>query len=177
MTKSTTRRTVPYRRKREGKTNYKKRLEYLKSKQLRLVIRKTNKHMILQIVQYHPDGDKVLLGVSSKKLETHGWKHSEKNTPACYLIGLIFAKAAKQHKVKKAILDLGLQTPIKGSRLYAALKGVIDGGIEIPASDTVFPTEERINGQHLQNKDVTKDFEKIKTTLLSWYICHHKKTI
>jgi len=81
MTKSTTRRTVPYRRKREGKTNYKKRLEYLKSKQLRLVIRKTNKHMILQIVQYHPDGDKVLLGVSSKKLETHDGNTQKKILP------------------------------------------------------------------------------------------------
>jgi large subunit ribosomal protein L18 len=66
MATSTTRRTVPYRRKREGKTNYKKRLEYLKSKSTRLVIRKTNKHVIMQLVQYHPDGDHVLIGVSSK---------------------------------------------------------------------------------------------------------------
>jgi large subunit ribosomal protein L18 len=166
MTHSTTRRTVPYRRKREGKTNYKKRLEYLKSKELRLVVRKTNKHIILQIVGYQPDGDKVFLGVSSKALEKEGWKHSTSNIPACYLSGLILAQSAKKHTIKKAILDLGLQTPKKGSRLYAALKGAIDGGLSIPASDAVFPVEERITGQHLENKAVSKDFEKIKAKIL-----------
>lgn len=165
MTKATTRRTVPYRRKREGKTNYKKRLELLKGERHRLVIRKTNKHIILQLVDYHPDGDKVIVGVSSKKLEGMGWQHSAKNTPACYLTGLLLAKLAKEKKVTDAILDLGLQTPLKGSRLYAALKGAIDGGLAIPASDEVFPAEDRIAGKHLTNKDVAANFEKLKTTI------------
>ena len=42
--------TVPFRRKREGKTNYKKRLGLLKSKSLRLVVRKSNKHILVQLV-------------------------------------------------------------------------------------------------------------------------------
>lgn len=166
MTKATTRRTVPYRRKREGKTNYKKRLELLKGERHRLVIRKTNKHLIMQLVDYHPDGDKVIVGVSSKKLESMGWKHSSKNLPACYLTGLLLAKTAQEKKVKDAILDLGLQTPLKGSRLYAALKGAIDGGLAIPASTEVFPTDERIAGKHLENKDVAASFEKLKATIM-----------
>jgi large subunit ribosomal protein L18 len=165
MTKQTTRRTVPYRRKREGKTNYKKRLELLKGKRHRLIIRKTNKHVIMQVVDYHPDGDKVLIGVSSKKLEGMGWKHSTKNLPACYLTGLLLAKTAKEHKIDAAVLDLGLQTPIKGSRLYAALKGAIDGGLAVPASDDVFPPEDRLTGKHVPEGKVAASFEQLKTTI------------
>lgn len=167
MTASTTRRTVPYRRKREGKTNYKKRLEYLKSKRVRLVIRRTNKHVVMQLVSYDPDGDHVLVGVTSRQLEKHGWKHSGKNISACYLTGLLLAQKAKEKKVTEAIVDLGLQTPIKGSRLYAALKGSIDGGLDIPAKEDVFPSEERINGAHLTDKEAAKDFATVKAKLTS----------
>ncbi|MBN1275162.1 50S ribosomal protein L18 [Candidatus Woesearchaeota archaeon] len=165
MTKSTTRRTVPYRRKREGKTNYKKRLELLKGRTHRLVIRRTNKHLIMQIVDYHPDGDRVIIGVSSKKLEGMGWKHSAKNLPACYLTGLLLARAAKEHEVAHAVLDLGLQTPIKGSRLYAALKGAIDGGLDVPASDEVFPPEDRLIGKHVQGAPIAEAFSKLKEAI------------
>ena len=164
MVNATTRRTVPYRRKREGKTNYKKRLELLKGKEHRLVIRRTNKHIIMQIVDYNPDGDKVIVGVSSKKLEGMGWKHSAKNMPACYLTGILLAKIAAEKKVKKAILDLGLQTPIKGSRLYAALKGAIDGGLNVPASEEVFPAEESLTGKHIEG-NIAESFEKIKASI------------
>jgi len=162
MANSTTRRTVPYRRKREGKTNYKKRLELLKGKEARLVVRRTNKHIIMQIVEYHPDGDKILLGVSSKKLESMGWKHSGKNIPAAYLTGFLLGKTAATKNIKKAHLDLGLRTPMAGSRLYAALKGTIDGGLDVPASEDVFPAEERITGKHIQNDAIAKDFEALK---------------
>lgn len=164
MASTTTRRTVPYRRKREGKTNYRKRLELLKGRKERLVIRKTNKHLIMQLVAYEPDGDKVHAGVSSKKLEKLGWKHSSSNLPAAYLTGLLLAKEAQKKKITAAILDLGLQTPIKGSRLYAALKGAIDGGLDIPASEDVFPAEERLNGAHI-SEDVKKAFETLKQAI------------
>ncbi|MBD3209326.1 50S ribosomal protein L18 [Candidatus Woesearchaeota archaeon] len=165
MTRPTTRRSVPYRRKRAGKTNYKKRLELLKSRQHRLVIRKTNKHVIMQIVDYHPDGDRVVASVSSKRLGRMGWQHSMKNIPACYLTGLLLARASKERDVEAAILDLGLQTPIKGSRLYAALKGAIDGGLAVPTSEDVFPSAERITGAHLQDKAVAEHFNKLKAQL------------
>ena len=59
--------TVKYRRKREGRTNYKKRLELLKSGSPRLVIRKSNTSITLQLVMYESDGDKVLITYTSKK--------------------------------------------------------------------------------------------------------------
>ncbi len=165
MTTKKTIRTIPYRRKREGKTNYKKRLELLKSGENRLIIRRTNKHIIFQIASYEPKGDKIIIGMTSKELEKHGWKHSGKNLPSAYLSGLLFAKKATQKGVKKAILDMGLRSPIKGSRIYSALKGVIDGGITIPSSEEVFPSEERIKGQHI-SEEITKDFEKTKEAII-----------
>ena len=73
---------VKFRRKREGRTNYKKRLALLKSGLSRIVIRKGSRHITLQIVNYHPDGDKIITTLNSKILLKHGWKHSTKSIPA-----------------------------------------------------------------------------------------------
>ena len=141
--------TVKYRRKREGKTHYKNRLELLKSDAPRLVVRRSNTSLVLQIVQYQHDGDKVLCAFNAKKLESYGWKYSKKSLPASYLAGLALGRLAIAAGVKEAIFDLGLQTPIAGSKVYAALKGVVDAGVQVPCSDDIFPTEERITGQHI----------------------------
>jgi len=143
--------TVKFRRKREGKTHYKKRLELLKSDKVRLVIRKSNTSITVQFVEYHADGDKVLLTFNSKKLESFGWNFSKKSLPASYLAGFAAGKLASGKKVSEAILDLGLQTPLKGSSLYAALKGVVDAGVFVPCSPDIFPSDERISGQHIAN--------------------------
>ncbi len=163
--------TVRHRRRREGRTNYKKRLELLKGRQDRLVIRKTNKHIIMQLVRYSPDGDQVLLTANSKELEKKGWKHSLKSIPAAYLTGLIAGKKAKEKKAASAILDIGLYSPLKGSRIYAALKGAIDSGLKIPAGKEIFPGEKRLKGEHIasyleKHKSITQDYEKIKSELL-----------
>ncbi|PIN80271.1 50S ribosomal protein L18 [Candidatus Woesearchaeota archaeon CG10_big_fil_rev_8_21_14_0_10_32_9] len=164
---TTTRFTVRFRRKREGRTNYKKRLALLKSRKPRLIIRKTNTQIILQIAQYLPDGDKIIATVQSNELTKHGWKHSFKNLPAAYLAGMLIAKKAKMHKIEGAILDMGLTTPLKGTKIFAALKGAVDAGLQVPVSDSIFPTEERLKGEHIssfleKHKTITQDFEKIK---------------
>ena len=53
--------------------------------------------------------------------------------------------------VKKAFLDIGLHIPSKGTRVFAALKGVIDAGIEVPHGEDVFSDENRITGKHIAN--------------------------
>lgn len=142
--------TSLYRRKREGKTNYKKRLSLLKSKKPRLIIRRTNTQVILEIAEYNPSGDKIICGVNSSILKKAGWKHSCKSLPACYLAGLFLGKKALAKKIKEAIPDVGLQTPVAGSRIYAALKGVVDAGVRIHASDKIFPVKERLSGAHIK---------------------------
>jgi large subunit ribosomal protein L18 len=140
---------MQYRRKREGKTNYKKRLLLLKSKKPRMIIRKTNKQIILQIAEYSIQGDKIVCGSNSGNLQKLGWKYSCNNLPACYLAGLMLGKKALAKGIKEAIADVGLHTTIPGSRIYAAINGAIDAGIKIPASEDIFPPKDRLNGEHI----------------------------
>ncbi len=159
MSKSRKIRTILYRRKRIGKTDYKKRLALLKNKSPRLVIRRFNKNIIAQIISYEENGDKIEAQAHSKELEKLGWKGSKNNVPASYLVGMLLAKKSK---AKNAILDVGLQQPTKGSRIYACLKGAVDGGIKVPHSPEVLPKIERIEGKHIEGKDMTKAISEIK---------------
>ena len=58
---------------------------------------------------------------------------------------------AKQKNVHEAILDTGLHKSSKGSRIYAALKGVIDAGIHVPHSEEILPDKETIEGKKIEN--------------------------
>ena len=135
------------RRRREGKTNYHKRLILLKSEYQRFVVRKTNKYIILQIVESERAQDKVLYSVSTKELLKRGWpdekKVSLKSLTAGYLAGLLIVKKSKE--IDKVILDSGLIPSTKGSRVYAVVKGVSDAGLEIAHSEKILPSNERIN--------------------------------
>ena len=143
---------VPYRRRREGKTDYHRRKKLLISGLPRLVARKTNKHIIAQIVEASIEGDRVLASAHSSELrKKFGWLGSLKNLPAAYLTGLLCGYRALKRNVKKAILDIGLQTPSKGARVFAVMKGCIDAGIEIPHGEEILPSEERIKGQHISD--------------------------
>ena len=151
---------IPFRRKREGKTNYKKRLSLLKSGKPRLVVRRSNTSVMIQLVKYEPDGDKVLVTYNSKSLVKHGWKGSTKSVPAAYCAGYLFGQEATKKGVKDAIVDLGLQQHRAGTRIYAAVKGVIDGGLAVPVSEDVFPSAERLRGEHLK-ESITAVAEKL----------------
>ena len=140
-----------HRRRREGRTDYRQRLRLVKSGIPRLVVRRSSKGMVCQIIKHETKGDKTVVTVGLKELKKSGWKGYTGNVPASYLLGLICAKEAKKHKVKQAILDVGLHGSTKGSRLYAALKGAVDGGLEVAHSEEIFPDEKRITGEHIQN--------------------------
>jgi large subunit ribosomal protein L18 len=161
QTKYGKRRTVPYRRKRESRTNYKKRLALLKSGLSRLIVRKSLNTITAQIINYEAAGDKVLAAATSKELKKFGWKGHTGNMPSAYLTGLLLGKNAKKNKISKAVLDLGLQIPIKGGRLYAALKGAVDAGMEIPHEKEALPSNERISGKHIAEyaKKIKSDSE------------------
>jgi large subunit ribosomal protein L18 len=137
-----------YRRKAEGKTDYRKRLKLLISGIPRLVIRRTNKNMVAQIVEYSADGDHVIVTANSSELKKLGWKHATGNLPAAHLTGMLVAQKAKKLNIKKAIVDLGLQ-PKSCSRLYAVIKGAKDNGLDVPASEDIFPNIDRLTGKHI----------------------------
>jgi len=158
--------TVQFKRKRKGKTNYKKRLKLLVSNKLRLVIRKSLGNIIIQIIEYNPKGDRVICSSHSRELEKFGWNLDKSNLPASYLTGLLLGKKAKEKKVKEAVLDIGLNPSTKGSRIYAALKGTIDAGLNVSHSKEILPKEERIRGEHIAKfkrvVDIGKKFEEVK---------------
>lgn len=141
--------TVPFRRKREGRTNYKKRLKTLLSSKFRLVVRKSLSNFQASITMFSPKGDKVLFTVDSRVLLKFGWKGDRGNLPSAYLVGFLAGKKAIENGVDSAILDLGFNNPTKGSRLYAILAGAIDAGLRIPFNPNVLPTKERISGEHI----------------------------
>ncbi|NIP40903.1 MAG: 50S ribosomal protein L18 [Candidatus Aenigmarchaeota archaeon] len=161
----------PHRRKGEGKTDYRLRLRLLKSGKPRLVVRKSLKNIICQIVKYESEGDKTIVTGDSKELKKFGWKFHGGNVPSAYLTGLLCAEKAKKHKIGKAVLDIGLYASTPGNRLYSALKGAIDGGLEIPHSEDVLPKTERLAGKHIADynkklKDMPEIFEKTKNNIL-----------
>ncbi len=154
-----------YKRRKQNVTDYGKRLKMLKSRKSRLVIRKSLTKIRLQIVNYEKEGDKTVFGMDSSALKKLGWKHSLKNVPAAYLAGLLFGKKMIEKKLDNTILDMGLQSKTKGSKIFAALKGVIDAGINVPAKEKLFPSEDRASGKHLK-ENIQKDFEKIKSKII-----------
>ena len=156
---------LPHKRRRKKKTDYKLRLSLLKSGKHRLVVRKSNNFIIGQVIKYEKDGDKTVVSAHSKMLKKLGWKNSCKNLPAAYLTGLILGRKAKENKINDAVLDLGLQTSTKGNKLYALLKGAIDGGLNVNCSKDVIPSNERIMGKHI-SENVVKDFESLKNKIM-----------
>jgi len=141
---------VPFRRRRKGKTNYQSRRHLVQSKLPRLVVRGTLKHMTAQIIKAKTTGDENVASANSRELtKTYGWQGGCGNIPAAYLTGLLCGYRATAHDVKKAVLDIGLRSPSRGARAFAALKGVLDAGVTIPHDKNVLPDETRIRGQHV----------------------------
>ncbi len=175
---------VPFRRRKEGKTNYKKRLSMLKGRVPRLVVRKTNKYVIVQVIEYLDKGDKTIAHANSRELEKFGWKAGKKNLPAAYLTGLLAGSRAKKANVKNAILDIGFASPQRKGWWSSALKGAMDTGLKIPAGEEAMPDENRIKGKHIEDfakiakgksfgkinetdlKNTTKIFEEVKQKIL-----------
>jgi large subunit ribosomal protein L18 len=162
---TTTLRAVPFRRKREGKTNYKKRLRLLLGKKPRLVVRPALQNIIAQIVGHGTVGDTILVGIHSSALEKYGWTVHKGNLPAAYLTGYLLGRRAAKKGFTEAVLDTGLHLPIKGSKIYACLKGVVDGGVKIPIGKGIMPSEERMSGKHIaayagSNKERFTDYQK-----------------
>jgi large subunit ribosomal protein L18 len=142
--------TVKYRRQREGKTNYKLRLKLLISQHPRLVVRRSGKHISLQIIEYGSKGDSVLLSSHSRELLKLGWKANTNSISAAYLTGLLLGAKSRGKKIPQPLMpDIGFYSSVKGCMLYAAIKGVNDSGLKASCSPEVYPKDDRIKGKHI----------------------------
>merc|ERR1712226_239008 len=163
---------VKYRRRREGKTDYKRRMKLTRqdknkynSPKYRFVVRITNKDVICQIAYAKIAGDVILAAAYSHELPRYGMPVGLTNYSACYATGLLLARRVlKKLKLDEtyegkeeadgelysveevvdgprpfyALLDVGLARTSTGSRVFGALQGALDGGLNIPHSEKRF---------------------------------------
>ena len=141
--------SLPFRRRREERTDYKLRRSLLTSGRPRAVVRLTNKYVYVQVTEAKPAGDYVKASASSRDLVKLGWKGGTGNLPAAYLTGELAGRRAVANGVREALLDIGLKSSSKGSKLYAVLKGLVDSGLQVPHSPNNLPTDDRLAGDHV----------------------------
>lgn len=206
-----------FRRRREGKTDYRQRHKLItqdknkyNSPKYRLVVRISNRYIICQIVYSEIEGDKVLCSATSQELPRYGLPVGLKNYSAAYCTGLLVARRLlkklgldevysgveeptgtvvktevnkrtyyveevdEDKKPFRCLLDVGIKNTTTGSRVFAALKGASDGGLDIPHNEKRFPGyvrdtkqydaevhKQRIMGEHIADhmRDLLEDDE------------------
>jgi large subunit ribosomal protein L18 len=156
------------RRRKEGRTDYAKRLKLLKGESPRIIFRKTNRYIIAQYVTSREAQDKIEIGITSKDLKKFGWPEefegSLKSIPAAYLTGLLIGKEIINKKLKTPIVDFGMIRVISKNRAFAFLKGIADAGVEIKCDEEQFPEQERLEGANMR-EDFSKTFNEIKSKI------------
>ena len=140
---------LAYRRRRNAKTDYAMGRRLVLSGLPRLIVRPANKHITVQVIEAKATGDIVLASAHSSELKKYAWKGAGGNVPAAYLTGRLAGYRAKVKGIEKAILDVGTRPVSTGSRLFAAMNGAVDSGMDIPHGDGTLPAKERLRGEHI----------------------------
>jgi len=162
----------------------------------RLVVRISNKDCTAQIAYAQLTGDKILCSAYSHELKKYGAKIGLTNYAACYATGLLLARrllaqlklADKYPGVKeatgedkvveapedgprpfKALLDVGLARTSTGARIFAALKGALDGGLDVPHKETRFAGYKADNGK--------LDVAVLKKYIFGGHVSEYMKTL
>jgi len=195
-----------YKRRRQGKTDYfarKRLIAQAKNKygapKYRLVVRFTNRDIIMQIVTAEITGDKVFCSAYSHELRAYGIEHGLTNWAAAYCTGLLIARRVLKklgldedfagveepdgeftlteaagdgedsRRPFKAFLDVGLHRTSTGARVFGAMKGASDGGIFIPHSENRFP------GFDVETKEL--DAETLRKYIFGGHVAEYMETL
>ncbi|MEM3841425.1 MAG: 50S ribosomal protein L18 [Candidatus Micrarchaeaceae archaeon] len=137
--------TFVKKRRKKALTDYPMRVRLLKGNRNRLVIRRSNRGIIVQAVKYSPDGDIVINSARSIELKKVGWE-PRRNTPTAYLTGMALAKKLRGNN-DEYVLDIGVHTPSKASVLFAAALGAADNGIKL--INNIDFDRDRLSGKHI----------------------------
>jgi large subunit ribosomal protein L5e len=132
----------------------------------RLIVRLSNRDITAQIAYSRIEGDKIVGAAYSHELPKYGVKVGLTNYAAAYCTGLLLARrllkklgldslyegttdvTGDEYNVEAAedgpgafrcYLDVGLNRTSTGARVFAAMKGAVDGGLNIPHSTKRFP--------------------------------------
>jgi len=157
--------SMPHRRRREHRTDYEKRSALVVCGLPRMVVRTSNKHTSVQFVEAKPEGDQVCAAAKSTELGKLNWKYGGGNLPAAYLTGMLAGLRAAKKGLREAVLDIGLRRVSEGARVFGALKGAVDAGIEIPHNKEILPPDSRVKGEHIASyaKQLATDPERYRT--------------
>lgn len=193
-----------YKRRRLGKTDYyarKRLITQAKNKynapKYRLVVRFTNRDIVMQIVTSEITGDRVFCSAYSHELKAYGIKHGLTNWAAAYCTGLLIARRTlkklgldsefvgveevdgeyklteasegSERRPFKAFLDVGLSRTSTGARVFGAMKGASDGGIYIPHSENRFP------GYDMETKEL--DAETLRKYIFAGHVAEYMETL
>jgi len=155
-----------------------------KSPKYRLVVRFTNRDVVCQIVAADLTHDKTIAVAYSHELPRYGIACGLTNYAAAYATGLLLARRVnakfnlKYEGVKeangedyeveadeagpkpfRALLDVGLLRTSTGARVFGALKGAVDGGLDIPHNNHRFPGSKREdNGEWNADAEVHRKY-------------------
>jgi len=132
----------------------------------RMIVRITNKDIITQIAYAKIEGDHVVCAAYAHELPRYGVKVGLTNYAAAYCTGYLLARRllnkfgldgiyagndtinGEIYTVEdiedrpgtfRAYLDVGLARTSTGARIFGAMKGAADGGIDVPHSERRFP--------------------------------------
>ncbi|CAG9856382.1 unnamed protein product [Phyllotreta striolata] len=132
----------------------------------RLIVRFSNRDITCQIAYSRIEGDKILCSAYAHELPRYGIKAGLTNYAAAYATGLLLARrllkklgldslyagttdvTGDEYNVEgvengpgafRCYLDTGLKRTSTGARVFGAMKGAVDGGLNIPHSTKRFP--------------------------------------
>ncbi|EQD37781.1 50S ribosomal protein L18P [mine drainage metagenome] len=154
-----------YKRRKEGVTDYRRRFRLVKSGMPRLVVRVSKKGIVVQVVEFNPLGDHVAVSLNSQSLAKAEVELQGNSTPASYLLGYLAGIKAKKLGIGDTILDIGRSRLTVGGRIGAVTKGFIDSGCVLPHDESIFPSDDRVNGNHLKKKLGKKAMDSMKKKL------------
>ncbi|XP_070531626.1 large ribosomal subunit protein uL18-like [Ptychodera flava] len=178
----------------------------------RMIVRFTNKDIICQIAYARIEGDIIICAAYAHELPRYGVKVGLTNYAAAYCTGLLLARriltkfnlaeiyqgveeaTGEEYYVEsedgkpgafRCFLDVGLARTTTGAKVFGALKGAVDGGLDIPHSSKRFPGfdpeggeldvevhRKHIFGGHVSNymKELQDDDEEAYKKQFSQYI-------
>ena len=165
----------------------------------RFVVRFSNRDVICAIVASDLSGDKIVASAYGHELAKYGVKFGFNNWPSAYATGFLLARkvnlkyglpyigekdvAEKYYNVVdeleedeskrrpfQAVLDIGLHRTTTGARVFAALKGICDGGVNVPHNTKRFPGTPK-------GKEAETDFSVVRKYVFGGHIAEYMNNL
>jgi len=167
-----------------------------KTPKYRFVVRRTNRDIVCQIFSADLTHDVCLASAYSHELRRYGVQNGLTNWPAFYCVGLLLARRVNKkfnleyegnaeisgadYHVEpnfgspapfRALLDVGLVRTTTGARVFGALKGACDGGVDVPHNDRRFPGSKR------DGEDFKGDPEVVKKYIFGGHVADYMRNL